>query len=190
LEATVPDQVRTDPIDLLERATCRAGAVIACVTPEQLSAPTPCSEWTVQALIDHMIGGPQYLLNALTGSPPSPHSGASIDAYRAGVASALAELREPGALERTCTSPLGFEWTIEQATAGTFMDQLIHTWDLATATGQDATLDPELVAICTAMFLPHMPEMGRAGGLVGPAIAVAPDASPQEKLLSAMGRHP
>jgi uncharacterized protein (TIGR03086 family) len=70
------------------------------------------------------------------------------------------------------------------------MDQLIHTWDLATATGQDATLAPELVAICSAMFLPDMPEMGRAGGLVGPAVAVAPDASAQAKLLGAMGRQP
>jgi uncharacterized protein (TIGR03086 family) len=70
------------------------------------------------------------------------------------------------------------------------MDQLIHTWDLATATGQDSTLDPELVAVCSALFLPDMPEMGRAGGLVGPAIDVPADASPQAKLLGAMGRRP
>ena len=99
-------------------------------------------------------------------------------------------LREPEVLTRTCQSPLNFEWTIEQAVAGTFMDQLIHTWDLATATGQDSTLDPDLVAACVAMFLPDMPEMGRAGGLVGPVIAVPADASPQAKLLGAMGRTP
>ena len=41
------------------------------------------------------------------------------------------------------------------------MDSLIHTWDLAMATGQDASLDPELVEVCIAVFLPEMPERGR-----------------------------
>lgn len=70
------------------------------------------------------------------------------------------------------------------------MDALIHTWDLATATGQDTSLDPELVEACTAMFLPDMPERGRASGLVGAAVAVSDDASPQDHLLAAMGRQP
>lgn len=186
MEQAIPDSVA-----LFERATRRADAVIAAVTPDQLGNPTPCREWTVQDLVDHMVGGPAYLLSALAGTPSAaPPSATSIDDYRLGVGRALAGLREPGALERTCQSPLNFEWTIAQATAGTFMDQLIHTWDLATATGQDATLDPELVAACSAMFLPHMPEMGRQGGLVGPAFAVSPDASPQDQLLAAMGRQP
>ena len=176
-------------VDLFERATRHADAVISRVTSAQLSHPTPCSEWTVQDLIDHMVGGPAYLLSALGGQQPTPHSGATVAEYRAHVARALVAVREPGALSRTCQSPLSFEWSIEQAVAGTFMDQLIHTWDLATATGQDATLDPDLVAACTAMFLPVMPEMGRAGGLVGPAVDVPDDASAQEKLLAAMGRH-
>jgi uncharacterized protein (TIGR03086 family) len=89
-----------------------------------------------------------------------------------------------------CVSPLGFEWSVAEAKAGTFMDQLIHSWDLATATGQDTRLDAELVETCVEMFLPEMPERGRAAGLVGPAVAVAADASPQDRLLAAMGRRP
>jgi uncharacterized protein (TIGR03086 family) len=177
-------------VDLFARATRQAEGVMARVTSEQLAGSTPCSEWTVQDLIDHMVGGTGYLLSALAGTQPQTRVGASIDDYRAGVASALTGLREPGALDRTCQSPLSFEWTVGQAVAGTFMDQLIHTWDLATATGQDATLDPELVAICSAMFLPDMPEMGRSAGLIGAAVAVPADASPQAKLLGAMGRQP
>ena len=87
-------------------------------------------------------------------------------------------------------SPLGFEWTVLDATAGTFMDLLIHTWDLAAATDQSLDLDPELVAACTAMFLPDMPERGRAAGIVGPAVTVPDDASTQDRLLAAMGRTP
>jgi uncharacterized protein (TIGR03086 family) len=70
------------------------------------------------------------------------------------------------------------------------MDALIHTWDLAGATGQDTSLDPELVDACITMFLPDMPERGRASGLVGPAITVPDDASAQDRLLAAMGRQP
>jgi uncharacterized protein (TIGR03086 family) len=70
------------------------------------------------------------------------------------------------------------------------MDNLVHTWDLATATGQDRHLDDELVEACVAMFLPDMPERGRAGGIVGRAVAVPAGAPAQDRLLGAMGRHP
>ena len=87
-----------------------------------------------------MVGGPDYLASALAGTPPQVRSGTSVDEYRAGVAGAL-DGYGAGCTDRTCPSPMGFEWTVGKAVAGTFMDQLIHTWDLATATGQDATLD-------------------------------------------------
>lgn len=70
------------------------------------------------------------------------------------------------------------------------MDQLVHTWDLSIATGQDPRLDPELAEACVAMFLPHMPEMGRAGGIVGPEVVVPAGATAQDRLLGAMGRRP
>jgi hypothetical protein len=108
-----------DPIALFEQASTHAARVMSGVSPAQLRDPTPCSEWDVQQLIDHMVG-----------------------------------------------------------------------WDLATATGQDAGLDPTLVDACIAMFLPDMPERGRATGLVGPAVRVAEDAPPQDRLLAAMGRRP
>jgi len=114
--------------------------------------------------------------------------GAAPGDLRSGVDACLARFAEPGVLDRTCASPLGFEWTVGQAVAGTFMDVLIHTWDLAAATGQDSTLDAELVAACAAMFLPDMPENGRAAGLIGPAVEVGADATPQQILLGALGR--
>lgn len=179
-----------DPVMLFERAANRAAAVMAAVRPDQLDDPTPCAEWNVQQLIDHMVGATDYLLAALAGEEPPALSGRSTAEFERGLASLAEGLRAPGALERMCASPLGFEWPIGQAVAGTFMDVLIHTWDLSTATGQDAALDTELVEACCAMFLPDMPEHGRASGLVGPAVDVAAGASPQARLLAAMGRQP
>jgi len=179
-----------DPVHLYRRATGRAVAVAGAVRPDQLDLPTPCSAWTVQDLLDHLVGGTRYLGAALRGEEPSAPSGATAEEFRAGVQDCLDGLAEPGVLERTCTSPLGFDWTALEATAGTFMDVLIHTWDLATATNQPADLDPELVDACVAMFLPDMPQRGRAAGLVGPEVPVGDDSTPQQRLLAAMGRTP
>jgi uncharacterized protein (TIGR03086 family) len=179
-----------NPVDLYRVATDRAMAVVDAVRRHQLGSPTPCTEWTVQQLIDHLVGGTEYLLSAAEGREPLQPTHATGADYRRGVANVLMALKLPGAMERMCVSPLGFEWPVAQAVAGTFMDVLIHTWDLARATGQNDKLDPDLVDACTAMFLPEMPERGRAAGIVGPAVEVGDDASPQDRLLAATGRQP
>jgi uncharacterized protein (TIGR03086 family) len=184
------NEFSSDPVALYGAATDRAIKVVEAVRPEQLGSPTPCTEWTVQQLIGHLIDGTQYLLSAAEGREAAqPPHGTGGD-YRQRVAGVLAALQVPGALERTCISPLGFEWSVAQAVAGTFMDVLIHTWDLARATGQDEKLEPDLVDACTAMFLPDMPKRGRTAGLFGPAIDVGDDASAQDRLLAATGRRP
>jgi uncharacterized protein (TIGR03086 family) len=181
---------RPDPVELYRQATARAVEVAEGIEPAQLDRPTPCREWTVQDLLDHMVGGTEYLLAAMDGRDPKPPSGTVAGDYRRGVDAVLAGLAQPGALEMTCMSPLGFEWPMGQAVAGTFMDALVHTWDLARATGQDETMDPGLAEACIAMFLPDMPEHGRAAGIVGPAVDVGPEAPPPARLLGAMGRTP
>jgi hypothetical protein len=90
-----------DSIVLFERATRHAEAVMARVTPEQLAHPTPCSAWTVQDLVDHMVGATDYLSSALAGHPPRGRSGTSVVEYREGVIRVLAGLRLPGALDRS-----------------------------------------------------------------------------------------
>ena len=178
-----------DPLLLFSKATANGEEAMAVCRPSSSVCRHLAREWSVQDLMDHMVGSTEYLLAALDGRAPAPVVGSTAADYAAGRASVLVGLAAPGALERMCPSPLGFDWTIEQATAGTFMDNLIHL-DLATATGQDGALDPELVELCIAMFLPDMPEQGRASGLVGPAVLVDADATPQDRLLAVMGRRP
>jgi uncharacterized protein (TIGR03086 family) len=179
-----------DPVALYRAATERAIVVVDAVRADQLESPTPCTEWTVQLLIDHLAGGAEYLLSSARGEEPRQTGPTTAAGYRRDVAEVLDALASPGAMDRMCISPLGFEWPVSQAVAGTFMDVLIHTWDLARATGQDEKLDPALVDACSAMFLPDMPERGRAAGIIGPAVEIGDDASPQDRLLAAMGRCP
>ena len=178
----------TDPVVLFERAATNAAAMAAQVRPEQHHAPTPCAEWDVDALVGHMTGGTRYLLTALGQSDAQP--GTDAAAYGDAVARCVESLRRPGALQGRCMSPAGFEWSVAEATAGTAMDQLVHTWDLAVAIDVDRRLDPEVVDAIVAMFLPQMPEIGRSAGFVGPEVPVPERASAQDRLLGAMGRRP
>lgn len=179
-----------NPADLYRGATSRAIEVARAIRPTQLDDPTPCSEWSVQDLLDHLVVGTGYLGAALGADSTEPSSPGTVEDFASGVADCLDKMADPAALAHRSLSPLGFEWSGADATAGTFMDVLVHTWDLAAATGQDRRLDPALVQACVAMFLPDMPEQGRAAGIVGPAVQVPIDASPQDQLLAAMGRQP
>lgn len=171
---------------MYERAATAASGLARSVRPEQRGWSTPCSEWDVAALLEHMAGGPLYLLGAL-GADDS-QVGQWPDT--AAVAAVVARLAEPGALDRRCMSPAGFEWSVAEAAAGTAMDQLIHTWDLAVALDTDRALDPEVTDAVVSMFLPQMPAVGRQAGFVGPEVAVEAGASSQDVLLGAMGRDP
>ena len=170
---------------MYERAAMNAALMANLVAAEQTKLATPCSEWNVSALLEHMSGGSGYLMSAM---------GASEDAVAwpdpIAVTVCADVLRRPGVLDMRCMSPAGFEWSVGEAAAGTAMDQLIHTWDLAVALGADRRLDSEVVEAVVEMFLPQMPEIGRQAGLVGPEVPVAAGASAQDRLLGAMGRDP
>src|SRR5882672_8404746 len=101
-----------DPVVLFERAATNAVGLAEQVRPEQRHEPTPCTEWDVDALLDHMVGGTGYLLNALG---LESVAGAT---YRVAVAQCVDALGRPGALESRCMSPAGFEWSIAEAAAG------------------------------------------------------------------------
>ena len=174
-----------DSTDMYERAALNAVAVAGRVSSSQRELPTPCSEWNVSSLLEHMAGGAGYLMDAI-----GVAAGGTVWPDPAAVHECVVALRRPGMLERRCMSPAGFEWSVAEATAGTAMDQLIHTWDLAVAIGGDRALDADVVEAVVAMFLPQMPEIGRRAGLVGPEVTVPAGASAQSRLLGAMGRNP
>jgi hypothetical protein len=68
-------------------------------------------------------------------------------------------------------------------------DVFLHRWDLARATGQDETLDPDRCARMLAGMEP-MDDVMRSSGHYGPRVAVAPDADVQTQLLAFIGRTP
>lgn len=79
---------QAEPVDLYRRAAADAVRVASGVRPDQLDLPTPCADWTVQDLLDHLVGGTRYLGAALAGTEPSAPTGATVEELRAGIAHA------------------------------------------------------------------------------------------------------
>ncbi len=196
-EAAMPD-----PVDLYQLSIDRAKEVVAHIKQEQIDAPTPCTEWNVHAVINHLIGGAELttaglLGNAFEFAPGTTESSyiAEIDAdklskaYQTESDAVLAAAGRPGALERVVPTRFG-DMPMAQFLMAIATDQFIHTWDLAKATGQDSTLDPGLVAVVYPMLRSGFAEMGRNGGFIGPEVPVPDTAGLQEKMLGYMGRQP
>ena len=136
------------PVDQLSTALGAAGELIAGITPEQWSGPTPCTDWDVRALVTHLSEGNHRFATALgdDGSAPSPDRGRSGDlvtAYRDSAEAVVAAFRRPGALERTVEVPFG---TVPGAVALhlRLTEVLVHGCDLAQATGQVVAFDEDL----------------------------------------------
>lgn len=67
-------QAMPNPVELFRKASTYAQGVLAGVKQDQIHSPTPCSEWDVQALMNHIVGGAQYLKSSLEGNPPDRKS--------------------------------------------------------------------------------------------------------------------
>src|SRR5205085_2355981 len=127
---------RMEPLKLYERATQWTAELVRGAT-DQLDAPTPCEEWDVRTLISHIIDTQNYFAASARGedaSLPNPNPPDLVGADAAGAfdatrAETLRAFRAPADAEKA-----GMGMSIA------FSDALLHGWDLATATGQDATM--------------------------------------------------
>jgi uncharacterized protein (TIGR03086 family) len=131
-----------DPLVAHQRAQDTFAHVLVNVTSDQLSSPTPCREWDVKALIDHVIAGNQRVVERAGGqvAPLPADLGAAL---LASAGAAQETFADPQALTRTYQLPIG------EVPGTAFIglrtaDLLAHAWDLAIATGQPTDLDPEL----------------------------------------------
>lgn len=180
----------------LERAFATTRSVLANVSPGQLHDPTPCASWDVSALIHHIVGGTFWFATNMEGSQtsegdvPDFAAGDYLAAFDEGSARALAAFGADGALARMVQLPFGtFPGSAFMGLATT--DTFMHAWDLARATGQDASaLDPELASELLARARTTIPDAfrGPEGAPFGPATAVGDDASPADQLAAFLGR--
>lgn len=188
------------PIDRLARALDATEAVIAAVREVQWTNRTPCPEWSVRMLLNHLVSGNRLFATILRGEPlPAPDElrrtrGADqlgddpVAAYREAGAALLEAFRQPGVLERIVEVPAGRVPGIV-ALHIRITELLVHGWDLARATGQAARLPDDLaeeeLAFASGRTAPDVP---RTGHPFGPAQPVPEDAPAIERLAAYLGR--
>ncbi len=184
-----------DIATLHRRALDATRTVVAGIRDDQLGLATPDSEWDVRALLNHVVSGNLWAAELAAGATiegvgdrldGDVLGGNPLDAYDRSAKAAAAAFEAPGALDAPCAVSYGP--VPGSVYAGhRFVDVFIHGWDLATATGQDAHLDPDLVAACREVIEPQL-AMLQGSGVFGEAVAVTAGADEQTRLLAVLGR--
>jgi len=168
---------------------------VAQVRPHQWSVPTPCVEWDVRALVNHLVveqlWAPDMLAGRTIAEVGDRYDGDQLGddpvaAWDAAAARALEVFAEPGAMDRVVHLSYGDVRAADYCREMT-MDATVHGWDLARAIGADERLDPELVADAYAL-VEHQVDGLQASRLFAPPVDVAPDADLQTRLLALLGR--
>ena len=179
---------------LYETAVANTRRLLAAVSADQWDAPTPCTEWDVRHLVTHLVTTSMNAKSIMDGNGPQRFEGDVLGddplaAFDAAVAATAAAFSVPGAMERIVATRRGDQVAGEYA-LGQVQEVLVHGWDLAKATGQDAELPADVVDVAYARALRNHDRI-RATGAYGEAEAPVPaDASAQAKYLSILGRAP
>jgi len=166
---------------------------VVAVPPDAWDNPSPCEGWVARDIIRHMVEWiPGFLQSGAEVHVPT---GPSVDddpvaAWQVLTTGIQRLLDDPQTAAVEFNHPRAGRHSLEEAISMFFSgDVLIHTWDLARATGGDETLDADEVHRMLVGIEPY-DEMLRASGQYGPRVEVSSDADEQTRLVAFMGRQP
>ncbi len=149
-----------DPLAFHREALAVAQRVVDDIERSQFALPTPCDEWNVRQVLEHMIGNNRRI----GGNPPA--AGEDVigehlsTAYASSAASSIAAFSADGAMDRLFMLSIG-EVPGHFAVLARSTDQLAHAWDLAKATGMSTDLAPGLYETALEVLHERFATMGR-----------------------------
>ena len=163
------------------------------VAPDAWDRPAPVDGWVARDVVGHLVEWLPAFLDGATGItlPAGPAvDDDPVGAWRTQTDAVQALLDDPAVAGREHDLPHIGRMSLEQAIDMIYTsDVFLHRWDLARATGQDETLDPDKCAAMLEGMLP-MDEMLRQSGQYGPRVDVPDDADVQTRLIAFIGRVP
>lgn len=135
-----------DVLGQLDELGTLLGGVVGGIHPDQLGNATPCAQFDVGGVLEHMINGATLFTAAFRGTEPAtPDTTDVLAGFGPALGDLAAAICAPGALERTIAAPFG-EVPGETFARFVVLDGLVHGWDLAMATGQGYHPSDALVA--------------------------------------------
>ena len=156
------------------------------------SVSSPCPGWTARDVVEHVVQSHRRALERVAVELPAtaPDDDPGHDptpVWHTASRAMLDALGDDDIAARTIETPFGTAAFSELVGSLICSDTLVHTWDLARATGQDERLDPGAVeATWTAMQ--RFGEGLRTSGAFGDEVAAPADADAQTRLLAFLGR--
>jgi len=184
--------------DLIAAAQQEMRRRLSGITPEAWDLPTPCTEWTVDGLVCHLVFAEAMVKPMLAGAPAEAIEAVDAEAHRVprdelravweqAVVESLDALRAPAALDGMVVHRVSGEMPALQLAVFRLIDNVVHSWDLAAALGADRTVDDGLVAEALAFVEPFRELIPRTVF----AEEVATDGGDQQsRLLAILGRDP
>lgn len=189
---TIAATVHDDPRTTFDHAVALATAVMSRIGPHQLANPTPCPEFDVRALLDHMAVVIRRVAALGRGDDPFGADVMAPLANRPFMPAWLAAVRDvedawadDGVLGRTMRLP--WQEATGAAMLVSYLNEItVHTWDLATATGQRPAWDPQVLSLAFD-GIRFLPPTGR-GDFFADAVPVPEDAPLIDRLVAWNGR--
>ena len=184
------------PLALLERALDQTARVIDGIRPDQRELPTPCADWDVQAVVQHVVGQDLRNFTAVAaGEMPDWRAPADelpddwAAAFDSGARLVLATWRTAD-LASLVVGP-GGEVPLGTRTNQQIAELAVHGWDVVRSTSQQINLDPEIADHALAWSQRTMrPESRGPGKAFGPEVPVPDDAPSYDRLAGWFGRDP
>jgi uncharacterized protein (TIGR03086 family) len=171
---------------------------VRAVAPTQWGDPTPCADWTVRDLVNHLTVEQLWVPRLVTERGTVAEVGDAYDgdvlgddppaAWERAARGSREAFAAPGALEGTVHLSYGDSPSAAYCDEMT-TDLVVHAWDLARAVGAPETLPTELVAGALRQIAPHADALAGTGYFAAP-LPVPAHASDQARLLCLLGRRP
>jgi uncharacterized protein (TIGR03086 family) len=178
----------------LDQALAATGRIVAGVTPDQWALPSPCVDWDVRQVTNHLVGGLRIFTAQLTDETvPGDHDGhdwlspSPVDAYDAAAELDQKAWRGEDADLRVFDLAFG-RVPAAMALVVHLTEVVVHGLDLAVATGQEHLVDEELAARLLATMRAMGTDAFRVPGIFGPELTAAEAAPAHRQLLAYLGR--
>lgn len=184
-------------LELYRRSLAEWTGRVSQVRDDQWKAPTPCEDWDVRTLVNHVVYEDRWALPLFAGATIAEvgdrFEGDVLGDDPAGNAREAAdesagELAAPGAADRTVHLSYG-DTPISEYVNQLVAEHIVHGWDLAKAIGAGTSMDPQTVRACAEWFA-GQEEMYRDAGMIASRTEAGADAGDLERLVAAFGRDP